>query len=150
MCYRWRVALLVSLGLACAACGPRIREARFRTYPPRDASHEILVYQTTRPECSFEEVGTITVEKRNAFVSSQEMLDSLRERARRMGGDALLGLAEGNRVAGAAPVGAAIAVANRQTFSSTVIRFADDSCRKDAEQSAAFETPFQIDPAGMR
>jgi hypothetical protein len=121
----------MSIAFVLAGCGAKIQEARFNPAPARTAPEHVAVFQATRPECHFDEVGTLTVEKRNAFVSSQEMLGALRERAARMGGDAIVGLSEGNRVRGAVAMGNVIGVANRQTFSATVIRFSSLECRKE-------------------
>jgi hypothetical protein len=126
-----RIVGMVMIALTMTACGPKIREARFRPAPPRTPPEQVAVYQASRPGCQFEELGTVTVEKRNAFVSSQEMLNAMRQRAARMGGDALLGLAEGSVVGALVPVGDLVAVANRQTFSATVIRFLSLDCRRE-------------------
>jgi hypothetical protein len=116
--------------LTMLACGPAIHEARFRQVAPRAEPHAITVFQTTRPECGFEEVGMISAEKRHLFVSAQEMLDAMRARAQRMGGDALIAFQEGARLSGSGDGAGNVRIEDKLTYSATVIRFTDTACMK--------------------
>jgi hypothetical protein len=129
---QWR---LVELALLCltlniiAGCGPRVRSARFGEQPaPREDGPPIQVFSTRLPECPYEELGLVRVEKGHGLTSLQAMLDAMRDRARRMGGDAVVGVghistAEGGATAGSVTTGAGLA--------GTVIRFTDAGCIRE-------------------
>ena len=85
--------------LLLAACGPVIESMRVTPAPvePRPAGHAVRIYLATQPRCPFEEIALLTAKEgdlmRHAF-RSDHTADLLRKRARQLGGDAIVGLAE--------------------------------------------------------
>lgn len=118
------VALGVALGLI--GCGPAVRSTPFETFPPRPAEHPIAIYSTKTPECAYEEVGLVSARRRYALViSMSDVLEALKERARAMGGDAVMGVSEGAEVAGSGED-----VTSAPVLSGTVIRFREEDCTR--------------------
>ena len=116
-----RSALPCLLLLLGAACSPVVRSTSLgTTYPPRPPESQLLTFSVRTPECGFEEIGLITVEKENSlnFIKVDDPLLALKERARRMGGDAVIGLTQLPSTDGF-----------YGGLRATVIRFTEDSCR---------------------
>lgn len=118
------VALLV-------ACGPTISSAVFVLAPTMPRDHPITVFMTKAPECPYEELGVVTVSE-GAFAGGVDTyVPAMKDRARKMGGDALLGYKQGSRTSGAVAVApGVVGIANEEMHSATVIRFRDASCHK--------------------
>ena len=92
------VSLLV-VTLACVACMPPVETMRLTAAPldPRPAGHPVRLYASAPPRCPVEEVGLVQVHAVDFMrfgLWSDRMGDLLRGRARRLGGDAVVGLAE--------------------------------------------------------
>jgi hypothetical protein len=113
--------------LLCVSCTPAIRSTSFVTREPRPEDHEISVHSATLPGCPFEEVGIATATKR-AFTSMQDVLGALKERARGMGGDALVGVSE-SALRDAVPIGSTVVFEDVPSLTATVVRFTDPDCR---------------------
>jgi hypothetical protein len=109
-------------------CSPAVRSTAFIALPPQPPSHPIRIFQSTQPECPFEEVGLVSSRQRNKLISMDEVLAALREKAREMGGDAVIGLSEANESQGARRTGQAVVVDRDPVLSGTVIRFTDRQC----------------------
>jgi hypothetical protein len=122
---RWLLVPAVVLPLG--ACGPTIDAARFVHAEPAPPGHEIRLYSTQAPACAYEELGLIVGKPRSGFTSLQRVLDGMQERARRMGGDAIIGVAPGQNVA-ASGVGETVSISSQTALSGTVIRFRDRGC----------------------
>lgn len=122
---RWMAVAFFSFA---ASCSPAVRSTQFAPAPARAADHPIRVYQQTRPQCPFEELGSVSSRKRNKFVSMDAVMEAMRDRARKMGGDALVGLTEADEARGAVAIGAGIALDRDPVLSATVIRFTDPDC----------------------
>ena len=108
--------------LLAVACSPVVRSTSLgMTYPPRPPDSEFLIFSVRTPECGFEEVGLITVEKENSlnFIAVDDPLAALQKRARRMGGDAVIGLTQLPPAEGF-----------YGGLRGTVIRFAQEGCRR--------------------
>jgi hypothetical protein len=102
-------------------CTAATRATSFAEHPPRPPGHEIVIYRTAVPERPFEEIGIVSSRQRNKFISMQAVLESLKEEARRMGGDAIIGLTESNEAQGF--VGDTGMLDRDPVLSGTVIRF---------------------------
>lgn len=75
------------------SCGaPSVETAVFSKFPPRSANHTIEVYSAALPERPFVEIGTIQTEKGKRWHSNEEAIERLKEKARQIGGDALVRL----------------------------------------------------------
>lgn len=112
-------------------CAPSVRvqsTALVTGLAPRPEDHPIQLYGSALPECPYEEVALVSARgKRSA---SSQLLDAVRDQARKMGGDAVLGLSQDTDISGAVPVGAIIVPVKRLVISGTVIRFRDPHCMK--------------------
>lgn len=119
---------MVALGVALSliGCGPAVRSTPFETFPPHPADHPIGIYSTKTPECPYEEVGLVSARRRYALVMSMsDVLEALKERARAMGGDAVMGVSEGAEVSGDGED-----VTSTPVLSGTVIRFTEEECTR--------------------
>lgn len=124
------LALLASCLTLSAGCSPVVRSATFLEVPPRAPDEPVRLYGETRPDCSYEEVGTVQVTKRNVFVSMEEVTEALRDQARAMGGDAVIGVTQlGGESATGTAGGDVVAVGVKPALSGTVIRFTQEDCR---------------------
>ena len=90
--------------------------------------HEIRIYRAIMPECPYEEIGIVSSRQRNKLISMDKVLEAAKERARKMGGDAIIGLSETDQAQGAVRVGETVALDRDPVLSGTVIRFSDRSC----------------------
>lgn len=118
--------VIVLLGiLAAASCGPRIQSARFTSVPARPPATEIRLYSAKLPECPFEELGLVSGKARYFWNSMDDILDSLKSRARAMGGDAIVSLNSAELVNGATQHGN---VSTQAGIFGTVVRFSDPDC----------------------
>ncbi len=122
-----------TLALACAllaGCAPGIRSVVFRPgLEPRPTSYEILVFSEQRPECPFDEVGTVSAEG-GSLLSSERFLRGFKEAARSMGGDAIMGVQQGTAEGGTIRTRTGTTTSRMTTLTGTVIRFRDLSCRR--------------------
>jgi hypothetical protein len=86
---------------------------------------------TKAPSCPYEELGLVSVSE-GAFAGGVDTyLPKMKERAQRMGGDALLGYKQESRTSGAVAVApGVVGVTNEAMHSATVIRFTDPACQK--------------------
>jgi hypothetical protein len=118
--------------LSLVACGPAIRSMTFLSPPPapKPRTHPIAFYQEARPECPYEEVGTVSARKRSGLVSMEAVAEGLRQRAREIGGDAIIGVGERVETRGGSVVGRTVVANNDPVISGTVIRFRDPGCTR--------------------
>ena len=105
-------------------CTPATRATRFATYPPRPPGHEVRIYKTTLPNRRYEEIGLVSSRQRNKLISMESVLKALKNEARQMGGDAIIGLTEVNETQGFA--GDTGRLDRDPVLSGTVVRFLDD------------------------
>ena len=70
----------------------------------------------------------VSSRQRNKFISMDEVWQSVIERARKMGGDAVLGVGESEEFMATVQSGATTVVDTDPVLSATVIRFTDPSC----------------------
>ena len=104
-----------------SSCGPATRATCFAEYPPRPKDHEIWVFGSTVPEMPYDEIGIVSSRQRNKLISMDRVLQSLKEKARQMGGDAIIGLSEANEAQGF--VGTTGMLDRDPVLTGTVIRF---------------------------
>ena len=110
---------LVYAVLFASACGPHIRTTRLVPgHPPRPQDAVLSVFSEKMPECRFEELSLVTA-REDSFFFGQDLLGAIKSEARRMGGDALIGLRDLPRVRDDEGPG----------LSATVVRFVDPECR---------------------
>ncbi|MFW6079264.1 MAG: hypothetical protein ACODAE_06570 [Gemmatimonadota bacterium] len=125
------VLVVVAAAVAASACGPSVRSATFTERSPRPRDHPVRVYSTQLPECDYEELGLVRVSEGMAFaVSLDAMLDALRERAREMGGDAVVGVTQISTTEGGTVTGQAVNLNTDDGLAGTVIRFSDADCTR--------------------
>jgi hypothetical protein len=125
-----RSSFIPLAALLFAACGASVHSARFVTRDPRPPGQEVIVYSSKLPECAYEEIGVVTGSPRTGFTSMQDVLEAVRERARKLGGDAIVGLGPARHVSGASVVGETISIDSKTSLSGTVVRFTDEGCRR--------------------
>lgn len=117
----FNLSVILLLLVTICGCTPATRATRFSTYPPQSPGHEIKIYRTTLPDQPYEEIGLVSSRQRNKFISMEAVLESLKEEARKMGGDAIIGLTENNETQGF--VGDTGILDRDPVLSGTVIRF---------------------------
>src|SRR5262245_11410698 len=87
--------VIATAALAVVGCAPAVSSAAFLSPAPepRPADHPVRFYAEARPQCPYEEVGTISARKRAGTMD--DALDAIRTRVREMGGDAVIGVTQG-------------------------------------------------------
>ena len=114
-----RACLAVAATVTLLGCGLSIRTTPLSgPYPPRPADAEVLVWSVDIPECPFEELGLMTV-REGYGARGPAVLVGMKREARRMGGDALIGLRFASSRSGGRP-----------GLSATVVRFSSAECRR--------------------
>ena len=88
------------------------------------------MYSIERPRCPFEEIGTVRSRKPAPWVSMEEVAESVRDVARELGGDAIIGVTNGTQLNGATVGGGTMSIDTDPVLSGTVIRFKGDDCRE--------------------
>ncbi|MEO7665588.1 MAG: hypothetical protein ABIU97_00965 [Dehalococcoidia bacterium] len=73
-------------------------------------------------------MGTVSATKGMSDASTEKLAESLRQRAREMGGDAVIGVTQGTVNGGGVLVGSTVIADNHPIVSGTVIRFRDSTC----------------------
>jgi hypothetical protein len=80
---------LLALLAGCGSSGPsqpQVKAVDYKNYSPRPVGHSIELFGVSSPPgCPFEELGVIESEG-----DSEAVLSALREKAREMGGDAII------------------------------------------------------------
>ena len=116
-------ALLLVLGAA--ACSPAVSSGKFSSQPFPPTSGEITLYSTKVPTCAYDEIGLVHVKRRHGFTDLQDLIDAMRERAREMGGNAIVGVGLAARVEGSSD-----SINLDRDVSGTVIRFQQPDCMR--------------------
>jgi hypothetical protein len=109
-----------------AACGPSVSSGAFSSQPLPPTTGEITLFSTKHPACEYDEIGLVNVTRAHGFNSMQSLIDALRERAREMGGHAVVGVSLAARVEGSGEGG----VNTDRDLTGTVIRFNTPDCRR--------------------
>lgn len=131
---RTQASVLV-LALSLAACGPAVQSASYVPLPePRAESVATMrIYEHTRPECAFQEIGRLSGWRRLPTHTPDDVANAMRRRAREMGGDAIIAFGERQEgpsgvivpVSESASIGS---VSSGSHFVGTVVRFTDPAC----------------------
>jgi uncharacterized protein YbjQ (UPF0145 family) len=118
--------------IVCAGCGAavRVESTPFVVLPPQPADHPVKTYWTQLPACPCEEIGIVSSEIRRKSTPIEEAIAALMQRAREMGGDAVVGLTEDERTSGAKVRGSRVVVSSHRILSGTVVRFREPACRE--------------------
>lgn len=116
-----RIAMLL-VAFLCVACAPRVRTTMIGqpTAPNPDQS-EILVFSARIPECPFEEIALISArmgEFEKPGLGMDGLLAALKDRARELGGHAVVGLTDHPRTKAEGP-----------SLSGTAVRFTSSECQ---------------------
>ena len=124
----------ISLVLFLAGCGPAVHSATYVPNLPasKHAGAPVRIYQSTRPACAFEEIGLVRVRPRSPTHSLDDLLTAMRNRARAMGGDAIIGLSAAETPDGAVIVpSASVSVASISSsplYTGSVVHFTNPAC----------------------
>lgn len=116
-------ALLLVLGAT--ACSPAVSSGKFSSQPFPPSTGEIALYSTKVPTCAYDEIGLVHVKRRHGFTDLQDLIDAMRERAREMGGNAIVGVGLAARVEGSSD-----SINLDRDVSGTVIRFQQPDCMR--------------------
>jgi len=128
-----RVQYIVGFcGLCLLGCTPATRVVRLSPteYEPRPEEYPIRFYRESLPECPYEEIGIVTSRQRHILISMDAVAESLREKARRLGGDAVIRLSEQDQIQGAVISSRGVKLDRDPVLSGTVIRFTRADCRQ--------------------
>lgn len=117
-----RRTLLAGPLLLAAGCAPTVRSTYLgvpSNLEPRSDTR-IEVYSARPPECPFDELGLLRITTSGLLgFSESDALNALKEKARALGADAIVGLA---------PYDVPTTAGSRSGFSGTAIRFKDNAC----------------------
>jgi hypothetical protein len=119
-------AAAVVAGLSISACGARIDSALFVKAAPTPADQPIKYYSTKTPSCDYQELGLVKGAPKDGFSGMQDVLDGMTIEARRMGGDAIVGLSA--NVTREALAAQPVTVEDRDVLHGTVIKFTSPGC----------------------
>lgn len=86
--------VLIALAFFGSACGASIDSARFVKAAPAPADRPIKYYSTKLPTCEYEELGIVRGYPKTGFTTLQQVLDEMGKEARKMGGDAIVGISQ--------------------------------------------------------
>lgn len=109
-----------------SSCSPAIRTTVFKSYEAKPDSAEIKIYRYKMPVCDYEEIGIVNSRQRNKLISMEAVLESLIAEARKIVGDAIIGLEETNPIHNVGDYG----IDRDPVLSGTIIRFIDKNCKK--------------------
>ena len=91
---QWRVVFIAALVAGgTSACAPTVTTTLLgaeRTYPSTPDTITIPLYTVTKPQCPFDEIALVAVE-RGAAPSATANIAALRNKARTLGGQAIIG-----------------------------------------------------------
>ena len=110
-----------------AGCSPAVRTTTFQKLSPKPIDAPIKIFRLKTPQCNFEEIGIVNSRQRNKLISMDEVMNSLLVEARKMGGDAIIGLNETNPIHN---VSSQYGIDRDPVLSGTVIKFTDPNCRQ--------------------
>lgn len=127
-----RLAMAALVVPMLAACVPSVDTVRLSPvrYPPRPDDFRIRMYSTQRPRCPFEEIGTVRSRKPGFWVSMEDVAESVRDVARELGGDAIIGVTNATQLNGGTVIGSTVSIDTDPVLTGTVIRFKEDDCRE--------------------
>ena len=121
--------LAIPLTVVLTACGPAVSSGRFGEMPLPPTTGDVQLFSSKMPSCAYDEVGLVHVRRRHGFTDLQQLVDAMKERARVMGGHAVVGVALAPKVEGTISIEGAD-VSTDEGLRGTVVRFKDPSCRQ--------------------
>src|SRR5687768_2958759 len=109
---RLRFVAPAVLATLLSGCAPSVDTVRLSpvAYPPRPADFRIRMYSTERPRCPFEEIGTVRSRKPGFWVSMDDVAEAIRDVARELGGDAIIGLTNATQLNGGTVIGSTVTI----------------------------------------
>jgi hypothetical protein len=96
----------------------------------RTPVERIRFYDTQVPTCPYRELGHVTAEPYYFFPSWNRLVRTAREKAHKMGGDAIVNVRERTRVNGAILSPQQVSLTESESISGTVIRYTNPACRQ--------------------
>jgi hypothetical protein len=124
-----RLIAVAVLAATLAACAPRVTTRVYgNSYPALPAESEVRLFSVRVPECPFEEIALVSVFPQPRMLiraPQREVFQALRQRARELGGNAVVGMTEVQ-----APEGSGLS----DGVKGTVVRFAAPNDCADRER----------------
>jgi len=117
------IAAAFVLALA-TACAPATKITVLHQHPPKPADSPMPIFHLDQPQCDFQEIGIVNSRRPTKFVPMKEVTTALRAEARKIGGDALVGVYESNIIHDPS----AFFLDRDQVLSGVVIKFTDPDC----------------------
>ena len=115
------------LVFAVASCSPLVQSAEYADLRPTPDRQDVQLFESSWPQCSYDEVGTISVRRRLATVAADDVKSALQAQAREMGGDGVIALCNDHETRNLN--GDRLAIRDEgQAVAGTVIKFHDRSC----------------------
>lgn len=107
-----------------AGCAVQVQSTQLRStdYPARPGDHIIAIYRDTLPQTSFVEIAAVQARKRG-IDSEEKVINALKDRARELGGDAIIGLTIKTVSRDIIDVHKGFRTVRYQIYMGTVIRF---------------------------
>lgn len=123
-------ALIATLFLSGCA-GPVVNYSSLSdtSYGPREATYPIKVFLTSEPQCRYDTIGIVRTST-GAFDGGMDtFVDAMKNKARQVGGDAILLKMVESKTAGYVAVApGVIAAAEDDVQTSIIVRFQDQGC----------------------
>lgn len=119
---KWSGGVAVAFSmLLLGGCAPTVQVTELGgAFPQREGLDQVALFSTRTPECPYQEIALLTAyEGALNHQDADAVILALRQRARNLGADALVGLQVVNR-GGDVP---------RSGYSATAIRFENEGCR---------------------
>jgi hypothetical protein len=126
----WVLVALCGLAAGCGGGEVRVSSELLdpaHPLPPKPVGARVRLLATVAPACVSDTIGYVTVEG-GGPLPSRELTNALARAARRMGGDAIVGLQSGARAAALADTARPGEAASTGKLSGTVVRFRNPSC----------------------
>ena len=107
-----------------AGCAVQVQSTQLRSidYPVRPGDYIIAIYRDTLPQTSFVEIAAVQARKRG-IDSNEKVINALKDRARELGGDAIIGLTLKTVSRDIIDVNKGFRTVRYQIYLGTVIRF---------------------------
>ena len=122
--------LLYFLIMISTGCMPSIKTTVFKLYPSRPDDYPIKIFRENTPQCQYEEIGTVSFRYRNQFDKMEQVIETFKQKARKMGGNAIIYLKESGKIEGSMIDIHGRGNVSIESFvlSGIVIRFIDPAC----------------------
>ncbi|MGR3915128.1 MAG: hypothetical protein OD918_11580 [Gammaproteobacteria bacterium] len=118
-----RIAATLAITLS-AACAPATNTTILHHHPPTAPDSPMPIFRLNQPQCDFQEIGIVKSRRPSKFTPMETVTNALRDEARKIGGDALVGVYESNVIHNPS----AFFLNRDQVLSGVVIKFTDPDC----------------------